>query len=107
MFQNVFSFSFVRLRSKGIHIGHFSSFVSSQRITKHLLLLLLPFPSMFKFLSLQRKNEIACPDIGYKVNDTVSKLMKIDDQDVHKEKNYSNVLDLISPCRRKLKSRKS
>ena len=40
---------------------------------------------MFKFLSLQRKNETQCLVIGYKVNDTVSKLvMKIDDQDLDK-----------------------
>lgn len=84
MFQNVFSFSFVRFRSKGIDIGHFSGFVSSQRITKHTVLFLLSFPSMFKFLSLQRRNEPRL-DIEYKVNDTVSKVTKIDGQDVDKK----------------------
>ena len=40
---------------------------------------------MFKFLSLQRKNETQYLVIGYKVNDTVSKLvMKIDGQDTDK-----------------------
>lgn len=39
---------------------------------------------MFKFLSLQRRNETRL-DIEYKVNDTVSKVTKIDGQDVDKK----------------------